>query len=60
MCVQLDLSVISRGLQKHGIPFAFLEFWSEEVNYKNYSKKKSLMFECYNLMDPMEQQVAIF
>jgi hypothetical protein len=42
-------------------PPSFHEFGSEEVHSKrNPQKKKTLMFEHYNLVDSMERGVAIF
>jgi hypothetical protein len=62
MCAQLDLKVMcKRSQKKKKKPSNFHECWSE-VHCKNYrgtkktkkTKKKTLMFECYNLVDPME------
>jgi hypothetical protein len=38
----------------------FYKFWSKEVHSKKTSKKNPLMFECYNLLDPMEYGAQIF
>jgi hypothetical protein len=46
--------------KKKGIPSNFHEFQSEEVHYKKYAKNKTLIYEHYNLVDPMEWQVVIF
>jgi hypothetical protein len=46
--------VMQKRPKKERIPSNFHEFWNEEVHCKNFPKKmKALIFECYNLMDPM-------
>jgi hypothetical protein len=41
--------------QKKEIPPNYQEFWSIEIhNRKHQKKKKTLMFECYNLLDFVE------
>ena len=59
MYTQLDLEVMHKKPKKK-MSSHFYEFWSEEVHSKNYPKKKTLMFECYNLMDSMEWQGLFF
>jgi hypothetical protein len=55
MCFQLDFKVICKKTKKEGRPFNFHEFWSEEVQCKKRPLKKIiLMFERYDLVDPME------
>jgi hypothetical protein len=47
--------------KKEGRPSNFHEFWNEEVHHiKNSPKKKTVMFECYNLMYPVEQGAIKF
>jgi hypothetical protein len=42
-------------------PSNFHEFWSKEVHFKEHPKiNKTLMFECYNLLAPMEGGATIF
>jgi hypothetical protein len=53
----------NKNLQKtrKGRPSNFHEFWSEEVHFKkDPPKKKTLMFECYNLVDPIKQAAIVF
>jgi hypothetical protein len=40
--------------QKKRKPSNFHEFQSKKVYRKKDPEKKSLKFECYNLLDPME------
>jgi hypothetical protein len=55
MCTQLVLEVPYKRPKKKEIPSSFHEFRSEEVHSEKHPKKnKKLMFECYNLLDPME------
>ena len=42
------------------IPSNYHEFWNEQVQSKKHPKKNTSMFECYNLLDPMEWGVVIF
>jgi hypothetical protein len=58
--IQLVIESEVPKTQKKGIPPNFHEFWSEEVHCENCPKKKTLMFECYNLMDPKEWWAIIF
>ena len=58
MCAQHDLQVASKRLPRKEIPFNFHEFWSEELYYKK--KRKTLVFKCYNLTDPMELFEVMF
>jgi hypothetical protein len=59
-CIQFDLEVMcTRSKQEKRLP-NFHEFWGEEVHYiERASKKKILMFEHYNLVDPIEQGAVI-
>jgi hypothetical protein len=55
MCAQLDLEVMSKRFKEKRRISYFHKFWNKEVhNKRTPKKKKSLMFECYNLLDPME------
>jgi hypothetical protein len=56
MCVQLDLEVICKKPKKEGRLSNFEEFHPQ----KRPSKKKALMFECYDLVDSMEKGAIIF
>jgi hypothetical protein len=38
----------------------FINFGVKKFTVKNTPKKKTLMFECYNLLDPMEWGAIIF
>jgi hypothetical protein len=38
----------------------FINFGVKKFTLKNTQKKKTLMFECYNLLDPMESGDVIF
>jgi hypothetical protein len=59
MCAQLHLEVVGKRPKNKVIPSNFHEFWSEEVHCKNYPKK-TLMIECYNLVDPMIDGLLFF
>jgi hypothetical protein len=54
MCAQLDLEVISKRPKKIGRSSNFINFGVKKFKIKNTQKKRTLMFECYNLLDPME------
>jgi hypothetical protein len=56
MCAQLDLEVMRKRSKKKKRPSNFHYFWSKEVHSKEHplQKNKTLMFECYNLLAPME------
>jgi hypothetical protein len=55
MCAQLDLEIIPKRPKKERRPSNLHYFWSKEVHSKKHPKKnKALMFECYNLLAPME------
>jgi hypothetical protein len=54
MCAQLDLEVSCKKPKKEKRPSNFYEFHSNEVHNKNHPKTKTFMFECYNLLDPVE------
>ena len=60
MCAQLDFEVIFKRSQKEGRLANFHEFWSEEVHCKKDPQKKTLMFECWNLVDLMKSLAIIF
>jgi hypothetical protein len=41
--------------QKERRPYNFHQFWSKEVHSRKHpAPKKTLMFECYNFLNPME------
>jgi hypothetical protein len=54
MCAQLDLEVRCKRTKIKRRASNFHSFWSKEVHGKKNLKNKTLMFECYNLLDPME------
>jgi hypothetical protein len=57
MYVQLNLQLISKRSPKEETLSNFHEFWNDEFQKKN---KKTLMFEYYNLINPLEQGAVIF
>jgi hypothetical protein len=63
MYAQLDLEVMCKRPSKKELTSNFHALWSE-VHCKSYQPKKkkqqTLVFECYNLMDPMEFGAIIF
>jgi cephalosporin-C deacetylase-like acetyl esterase len=60
MPTQLDLQVILKRPPKKS-PSDFHEFWSEELHCeKKKKKKKTLLFEGYNLMDSVELGLITF
>jgi hypothetical protein len=46
--------------QKKEGPLIFINFGVKKITVKNTQKKKTLMFECYNLLDPMEWGAKFF
>jgi predicted transcriptional regulator YdeE len=45
----------SQNPKNKEIPSNYYEFWSKELHSKKHQKKKkTLMFECYDLLDSME------
>jgi hypothetical protein len=55
MCAQLDLEVIAKDPKKREDHLIFINFGVKKFTIKKHpKKKKTLMFECYNLLDPME------
>ena len=38
----------------------FIDFGVKKFTLRNTQNKQTLMFECYNLLDPMESRVARF
>jgi hypothetical protein len=46
--------------QKKKKHLIFINFGVKKCTLKSTQKKKTLMFECYNLLDPMEWGVVIF
>ena len=51
---QLDLEVVSNLSKFERKPSNFHGYWSEKLGCKNNKIKNPLMYEYYNLMDPME------
>jgi hypothetical protein len=52
MYAQLDLEVRCKRPKKKEDHLIFINFGVK--NTKKHPQKKTLMFECYNLLDPME------
>jgi hypothetical protein len=52
-CAQLDLEVMCKRPKKRQDHLIFINFGIKKFTIKNI-KKGTLMFECYNLLDPME------
>jgi hypothetical protein len=53
MYAKLDL-VVSEKVPKREDHLIFINFGVKEFTIKNTQEKKTLMFECCNLLDPME------
>ena len=51
---QLDLEVTSKSYKDFQIAPNFHELWSKKLRCEKWSQKKILVFDCYNLIDPME------
>jgi hypothetical protein len=61
MCALFNLEVRHKRPKQKGITSNLHKFWSQEVQRKKHpKKKKTFVFECHNLMDPMELGVVIF
>jgi hypothetical protein len=54
MYAQLDLEGRCKRPKKKRRPSNFINFGVKKFTLKNKPKKIKLMFECYNLLDPME------
>jgi hypothetical protein len=55
MYAQLDLEVRCRRPKKRECHLIFINFGVKKFTVKNtHKKKETLMFECYNLLAPME------
>jgi hypothetical protein len=57
---QFDLEVTSKSYEDFQIASNFHEFWSEELHCEKLPKKKTLIFDCYNLIDLVEQGAVNF
>jgi hypothetical protein len=60
MCAQLDLEVMCKRPKKRKDRIIFINFGIKKFAVENAQKNKTLMFECYNLLAPMEWGTAIF
>ena len=60
MCAQLDLEVIAKDPKVRKDHMIFINFNIKKFTIGNSLKKKTLIFECYNLLDHKEWGVAIF
>jgi hypothetical protein len=54
MYAQVDLEVRCKRSKKKKDHLIFINFGVKKFTLKNAQKKKTLIFECYNLLDPME------
>jgi hypothetical protein len=54
MCTQLDLEVMCKRPKKRKDHLIFINFGVKMFIVKKHPKNKTLMFECYNFIDPME------
>jgi hypothetical protein len=54
MYAQLDLEVRCKRPKKRKDHIIFIDFGVKKFTLKNTPKKKTLTFECYNFLDPME------
>jgi hypothetical protein len=54
MCAQLDLEVMCKRPKKRKDHIIFINFGIKKFAVENAQKNKTLMFECYNLLAPME------
>ena len=59
ICAQLYLEVMSKRPKKK-TQFSFVNLGVKEFIVKNTAKKNTLIFECYNLVNPMEWWAMIF
>jgi hypothetical protein len=60
VCAQLNLEVMCKRPKKREDYLIFVNFGVKKFIVKNTQKSKTLMFECYNLLAPMERGAAIF
>jgi hypothetical protein len=60
MCAQLALEANCKRTPKKKNHLIFIHFGAKKFIVKNTPKNKTLMFECYNLIDPKEYGAAIF
>jgi hypothetical protein len=51
MYSRFDLESISKSCKEMERTSNFYKFWSEELHYERRPQKKTIMFECYNLVD---------
>jgi hypothetical protein len=54
MCLQLVLEVKCKRPKKSEGHLIFITFGIKKFVVKNIQEKKTLMFECYNLLDSIE------
>jgi hypothetical protein len=54
MCAQLDLEVRCKRPKKREDHLIFTNFGVKKFIGKNTPNNKPLMFECYNILNPME------
>jgi hypothetical protein len=61
MCAQFDLEVsCKRPKKRREEHLILINFGVKKFTIKNTKRKKTLMFECYNFIDPKERGAAIF
>jgi hypothetical protein len=54
MCAQFDLEVMCKRPKKREDHLILINFGVKKFTVKNTQKNKTLKFECYNLIDPMQ------
>jgi hypothetical protein len=54
MCAQLDLEVMAKDPKKREDHLIFINFGVKKFTIKTSKKNRTLIFECYNLLAPME------
>jgi hypothetical protein len=54
MCAQLDLEMRCKRPKKIEDHLIFINIGEKNFTIKNTKKKETLMFECYNFLNPME------
>jgi hypothetical protein len=57
MCAQLNLEVMSKSIKERKYHLIFMNFKVKKFTIKTTSIKKALMFECYNIVNPINDGV---
>jgi hypothetical protein len=58
--VNLIWKWIQKSCEDSQIAYNFHEFWSKELHREKWSKDKTLICECYNLVNSMERVAMTF